>query len=455
MENNIKRATNFEIFKYGIGGIGVNIPFCLIIGYLMYFMTDVAGMPGALAGLILLTVNTFDAINDPVIGSLADRTNSKWGRYRPFLMFASPILAVVCVGLFTVPDFSMSGKIVYYVILYILYSIGYTSMTIPFQALTPLMSDDMNQRNVVVMSRSMLGNVGFFGIYSAVIPLVALMGNTPDAWQKVAAIFGALTVICMWVCASGAKRHDQIKPVTNHEKFSVKRQIDLVKQNKALVIMFCSMGLFALVTSVLSATNMYFYKYVVGDVSYMAKYGLISLAMTFVVAPFVPKMIKKFGKKNIIMVGLGIFLISPITLLLVRPFDNMVFMMALLVVNGMSAVTINITTWSLIPDCVEYGEWKTGVQSAGLVSSSYTFVAKFTAAFSGLLVGSILQMVGYVPDQVQTAQAMNGILYVYTIVPIIGAIVSGIIIKFFPVDQASLEVIMEENRRNRVAAFEQ
>jgi len=451
MGKDLRRATNLEIIKYGIGGIGVNIPFCMIIGFLMFFMTDIAGIPGAIAGLILLVINTFDAINDPVIGSIADRTNTKWGRYRPFLIFASPLLALVCVGLFTVPDFSLNGKIAYYAVMYVMYSVGYTAMTIPFQALTPLMSEDGAQRNTIVMSRSMLGNIGFFGIYSAIIPIVAFFGNDAGAWQKAAMVFGTLTVIFMWICANGAKRHDMPRKVVNHEKFSIKRQLELIKKNKALIVMFSSMGLFALVTAVVSATNMYFYKYVVGDMSYMAKYGLVSLGMTIIAAPFVPKLIGKFGKKRIIQTGMAAFLISPITLLLTRPFDNSTVMLGLIALNGLCSVLINITTWSLIPDCVEYGEWKTGVQSAGLVSSSYTFVAKFTAAFSGLLVGSILQMVGYVPDQVQTTEAMNGILYVYTLVPIAGAIIAGSVMKFFPVDEASLAQIMEENRLNRAA----
>lgn len=451
MVKDIRKATTTEIIKYGIGGIGVNIPFCMVIGFLMFFMTDIAGIPGAVAGLLLLVINTFDAINDPVIGSVADRTNSKWGRYRPFLLFATPLLALITVGLFTVPDFSLNGKIAYYAVLYGLYSVGYTSMTIPFQALTPLMSEDQGQRNTIVMSRSMLGNIGFFGIYSAIIPLVAFLGNDAGAWQKAAMLFASLTVVFMWICASGAKRHDMPREVVSREKFSIKRQFELVKENKALVVMFCSMGLFALVTAVVSATNMYFYKYVVGDTSYMAKYGIISLAMTVIAAPFVPKLIAKFGKKRVIMTGMAAFLIMPVTLLLTRPFENAAIMTILLVFNGLCAVIINITTWSLIPDCVEYGEWKTGVQSAGLVSSSYTFVAKFSAAFSGLLVGSILQSVGYVPDQEQTQQAVNGILYVYTIVPIIGAIIAGSIIKFFPVDEENLSQIMQENRLKRTA----
>ena len=210
MNQKYEKAKFSDVFKYSFGGLGSNLAFFLVMSFLTFFYTDIFGISSYVVATLMLISRFIDAFTDPIMGMLGDNTRSKMGKYRPWIIFGAPVLGVLIFLLFTAPEMSPTMKVVYAYVIYILYSLASTVVNIPYHALTPVLSEDPQQRTEIVAWKQGMGTVSQFVITILALPLVELFGGGKQGWALYGALIGIMTTVSFWICAWGGKKYDKV-----------------------------------------------------------------------------------------------------------------------------------------------------------------------------------------------------------------------------------------------------
>ncbi|CAH2713144.1 Isoprimeverose transporter [Neobacillus rhizosphaerae] len=448
-------AKKSEITLYSFGGFGSNLLYVLTTSFLLYFYTDVFKISPIAVGSVFLIVRLIDAILDPMIGMLADRTNSKWGTYRPWLIFGSPLLAMVTLLLFTAPHLSPSAKIYYAIATYVGYSFVSSIVNIPYHSLTAILSQDSSQRTVIATAKQFMGTFGALVASAAVLPLIALFGSGQKGWFFTTLLFSILSIASFWLCAHGAKRHDIKKVNSKNDSSSIdghptlKAQINIITKNKPLLLLLIAFlaNMVAFVTSI--STSIYYWQYNIGRLDLFSKLNLWGTLISIPVFMLIPPLVKKFGKKHVYMYA-SLFSIIPFVVILLIPYKNVMPIFVLSIIISLIGPLTSVLPWTMLPDCVDYGKWKTGINGSGTVHSMAIFTNKVGGAIGGLISGAVLGAVGYVAGQHQTPEVLKTIGYMNFLVPILGYIVIVIVMKFYPItNEFSAKMVEEINNREK------
>jgi sugar (glycoside-pentoside-hexuronide) transporter len=455
MEKDLRRAKFSEVIRYGMGGVGSNVAFMLVMAYLMFFYTDIFGINAAAVGGLFLVSRFIDAVTDPLMGMIADRTKSKWGKYRPWIIFGAPLLGLNVVMLFTAPNLSPGGKLAYVYVTYIFYSLVSTVVNIPYHTLTPVLSEDPNQRTVIATTKQLLGQVGTSFVSIGAIPIVTALGGGKSAWQMYGIMCGVIMAISFFICAAGAKEHDNMEIHNKYEKFGEKfsliEQLQLVFKNRALLMLMIAFGtdMFALAGA--SAVNVYYFTYAVKRPDLIAVVAMFGLFIGVPVTFFVPILSNKFGKKNIFMIASTVLMFLTASLFFI-PYSA--FNLILIQSAALAAISpfTGVVGWAILADCVEYGEWVTGKRGAGIISSQLTFINKMGMAFGGLAVGVMLQKVGYVAGAQQTPETLRAIVAIKGLFPAAGYLCSIVSMWFYPITKEFYYKMLEDNAKRRATA---
>lgn len=454
MQNLIRVASKGEVFKYAFGGLGSNLPFMLILTYLMFFYTEVEGISPALVGTLFFITRFIDAVTDPLMGMIADRTNSKLGKYRPYVIFGAPLLGLSTVSLFWIPDLPDGQKIAYVFVTYILYSLISTVVNIPYHSLTPVLSEDPNQRTWIATAKQFMGIPAQMLAQVAFLPLVAIFGGGEQGYLVTAIIYAIVIVLSFWTCASSAKRHDKIEIVNDKvgskPKIAFKDQLSLIGKNTPLLMLMIAMSTNLIATSIQSAVALYFWTYNVGRADLFPMLSLVGLLVSIPLFFLMPSLSKKIEKKGVFLYG-SIASIVPFIILLVAPSEMIWVNFTAAALAIALAPFTGAIAWAMLPDCVEYGEWKTGLKGAGVVSSSLTFINKLGSAVGGILGGALLASAGYVAGQAQSPETLQMILYLYAIFPILGHVATIIALKFYKIDNKFYVKIIQEIKERKEA----
>jgi len=433
-------VTGFEVFRYGFGGFGVNLMYIMVSSYIIYYLTDIAGVSVAAAATMFLTSRIVDALFDPVIGAMSDRTKSKWGRYRPYMIFGSLFAIMIFIMLFTVVNFDTTGKNVYYFVMYSVWSIGYTLIVLPYQSIVSIVAKDKQKRNYMVMASKLMSIPA--GLVAAnIFKIVDALGGGAGGWQKLAIIMSAMIVPSMWICASSARRFDtkaasetaMLK--SDGKKYSGKEQLKAVTSNKALLMLIIAFATNNLASASIKAVQSYFAKYVLQDMSFIATVGNLSMIFGLVAFVAIPFAAKKFAKKDLFIVGTIIHVVYPIGLLFLDPVQNIGLITNLAIVSAIGGGICNITAFMMLPDCVDFGKKMAGLKSAGLVTSGFTFSLKASAAIGGTLAGYALAAVGFEAGAVQPKLVLTVIVLCMAVPAIASDIASYIAMKKYPIDE--------------------
>jgi len=368
-DKEFRRASVSEVVRYGFGGIGSNIPFFLTLQFLMYFLTDHFGISAAAVGGLFLFSRLIDAVTDPLMGMLADRTISKIGKYRPYIMWGAPVLGLLTVMLFWTPALGTTGKIIYIYVTYIAYSLVSTVVNIPYHSLTPILTQDPDQRTVVATFKQVLGIVGIMFVSVGAIPITKALGGGSSAWTIFAFISAILLTLSFWLCASGAKKHDKIEHYKKENSvtgLSFVDQLKLITKNRALLMLMIAFGTDMIAYAAASAVNIYYFTYAVKRPDLIASTMGIGIVFSIVVSIFIPVLSKKIGKKPLFLAGSAILMVLSLILFFV-PFTSVSIIFALAVLTMAFGPLTGVIGWSMLADCVEYGEWKTGLEGARTV----------------------------------------------------------------------------------------
>lgn len=302
MNQKYEKAKFSDVFKYSFGGLGSNLAFFLVMSFLTFFYTDIFGISSYVVATLMLISRFIDAFTDPIMGMLGDNTRSKMGKYRPWIIFGAPVLGVLIFLLFTAPEMSPTMKVVYAYVIYILYSLASTVVNIPYHALTPVLSEDPQQRTEIVAWKQGMGTVSQFVITILALPLVELFGGGKQGWALYGALIGIMTTVSFWICAWGGKKYDKVDVEVKKEKFNLKENLQLLACNKPMLMLMIAFGTDVLANATYSAVNMYYFKYVLGREDLVSPVATAILVGSIISIPLLPPLTKLIGKKEIILV---------------------------------------------------------------------------------------------------------------------------------------------------------
>lgn len=432
--------------KYAMGGVGFSMTNMIVLTYLTFFCTDIFGISSlTVAGLMLVT-KVIDAVTDPIMGFIADQTRSKSGRYRPYLIYGSPILGILIYLLFSAPELSAGMKIVFIYIVYIAYSLAFTVVGIPFTSLVPVLAKDSTERTMVVSWKNVMIQVGRLFITSFALPIVEAFGGGAAGWGRFGALVGIIITLCFWCVAWGLKPYDTIDLAIEKPKVNLWKEMHLITKNKPLLMLMLAFGTDMIANSTLLAVNMYYFKYVLNRVD-LVPVTSIALTVTGVLANLaIPYLTGKAGKKRLYWWG-SLLSILPLAVLMIKPIVPSSALIVLITLFGLISTVPSALAWAMLPDCVDYAEYITGVNGNGVVSSTFSFMNKFCGAIGSFLASYLLGIFGFEANQKQTKTVLFVIVFLRFGVPILGYIASLASMHFY-------ELTDERNREIRRALDE-
>jgi len=435
-----------EKVGYGFGDLATNFVWGAMGTYLVYFYTDVVGMAAGIIGTIMLFSRLFDGVTDIIMGAIIDKVKSKHGKARPWLMWLAFPFAIATILLFTVPDISTTGKIIYIVITYNLMAIIYTSINIPYGVLNALMTQHQYQRSVLNIFRMVNGQTGSLIVGVLTIPMVAFFGGGQSGWVFAFVVYASVAVILFFITFFTTK--ERVKPVKKEKtKLPVKDSVRTLMKNK---YWFLSLLLFILTFIYLAlstGTPVYFAEYILEDVNLvslllMANTIPIILGMLFFLAPIV----KRFGKRNAIIMGSFVALAGAL-IIMMNPESLSVVILGL-VLRGIGQATVIGTMFALLADTIEYGEWKTGIRNEGMIYAGGSMGLKIGTGLGAALIGWLLAIGGYVGGlETQTSSALFSIEFLFVYAPIIVNVLQIIVMYFYKLDKEYPQIMKDLNER--------
>jgi len=422
---------------------------------LMYFYTDVLGIAAATAGTIFLVARLWDVINDPIMGTIVDRTNTRHGRFRPYLIIGGVPLAILSVLCFTAPPLSGTALIVYVLVTYILWGMAYTALNIPYSAMVSVLSKDPQERASISSIMVSASVVGMAITSFATIPMVKIIGRGDDAYgfRIILTIYGALALSAFLISFFTVKEKTAVEEKKT-QKYSLREVIDLFTKNRPLVCMIAATLFMFLSVYLSNASAIYFFKYRLDNITLVALFmGLATVAMFFgtLMAPILSA---KIGKRKTYMLGVAVSVIATVGMYVFRLSNLPAFFVCAMIGSIGFALPFSMM-YGLVADTIEYGEYTTGIRAEGLVYSSISFVNKLAAGLVGVFTGLALTWLGYVPNTVQTSRVLIGIDVLYFGIPFgLGALMI-LSVFFYPLDKEAFNRIvgeLEARKQNRTPA---
>ncbi|MEH2919536.1 glycoside-pentoside-hexuronide (GPH):cation symporter [Samsonia erythrinae] len=398
---------------YGIADLSCNLVWQMISLYLMYFYTDVMGLPAYWVGLMFLVTRLVDGVADVLMGLLIDNTTTRWGRCRPYLLIGAVPFGVLCVMAFYVPDFGVVGKLVYAFLTYLLLSLMYTLVNIPFCAMLPFITSDSKERTILSAVRILLGSLGATIVAVATLPLVNSLGEGDQTagFLKTAVIFGLLATFFLLL----SFRNVEEKVFLQQEKMTLKRAWQGLRENKPWHVfsanIFLMWGAFFFQTGAL----VYYFNYYIGQADITAIVAGISTFVPLLGTLTVPFLAKRMVKRNVYLLSSFINLVGMIIMVIADTHITILLVGAVITFFGAGQRTA--IYFSMQADPVDYGEWKTGINTAGILTSINGFFGKVAMAGAGAITGILLSSGGYVANQVQTAGSLLAIKSCYLYIP--------------------------------------
>lgn len=438
-----------ERFSYGCGDFGCNIIYTAMSVYLMFYYTDYAGVSSAAVGVIMLISRVFDGVSDIIMGVIVDRTKSRFGKARPWLLRMCIPFAVSGVLLFSVPTgWSSGAKLVYVFVTYNLVStVVYTAVNVPYSALNALMTQDPYERSVLSIFRNLLATAGTLTINTFTLPLVELFGNTASAWTKAFVVLGAVSVAAFLINFFGTK--ERVRPaVKDGEAKDVPfaTGVKALFQNKYWIMMTGMLALFFLMYSVNGGATVFYAKDILGDKNLVTTINGIFNVVQIVSMFFIAMLVKRFGKRNVFALGLVFDIVGMLVLNYSGGAMNLIVVSS--VIRGIGNACGGATMWAMVSDTIDYGEWKTGYRTEGLVNSACSFGYKIGNGIGSALLGLILEIGGYVGEAaVQTAEALFSIEVCFVWIPIVVYVCGLIIMKFWHLDKEFSGILADLEKR--------
>lgn len=444
-----------EKIGYGFGDMASSMFWKLFGSYLMIFYTDVFGMPAAVVGTMFLITRVWDSAFDPIIGIIADRTQSRWGKFRPYLLYLAIPFAVIGVLTFTTPDFGDGGKVIYAYFTYSLMMMVYSAINVPYTSLLGVMSPEPKDRNMLSTYRMTFAYIGSFIALLLFMPMVNRFSMGHDeqhGWMMSVIVIAVLCALLFYGCFAWTT--ERVKPIKKQQN-SLKSDLQDLLHNRPWWILLGA-GVAALVfNSIRDGATVYYFKYYVVEEEYasISLFGIsfvlsglylaVGQAANIVGVVLAAPLSNRIGKKKTYMWAMSI---ATVLSIIFYWFDKeqLMLMFIFQVLISICAGSIFPLLWSMYADCADYSELKTGNRATGLIFSSSSMSQKFGWAIGSAVTGWLLAFYGFEANAVQGEEAIHGIRMFLSWLPAMGTVLSVIFISLYPLSEKEMRKITNQ-----------
>lgn len=456
-----------EKIGYGFGDMASSMFWKLFGAYLMIFYTDVFGLPAAAVGTMFLITRIWDSAFDPIVGVIADRTHSRWGKFRPYLLWLAVPFGLIGVLTFFTPDWGPTAKLVYAYVTYSLMMMVYSAINVPYASLLGVMSPDPKERNTLSTFRMMFAYIGSFIALLLFMPLVNFFsggsketGEQQMGWTLAVVVIAVMCAVLFLGCFAWTR--ERVKPIKT-EQNPLKDDLKDLFHNRPWWILLGA-GVAALVfNSIRDGATVYYFKYFVVEEEYTSVslfgvsfvlsglYLAVGQAANIVGVIAAAPVSNRIGKRNTYMWAM---IIATVLSVIFYWFDkdDLVLIFVFQVLISICAGSIFPLLWSMYADCADYSELKTGNRATGLIFSSSSMSQKFGWAIGTAVTGWLLAFFGFQANAVQSEEAISGIKMFLSFLPAVGTVLSVIFISLYPLTEKKMKEITAELEARRSAA---
>lgn len=432
-----------EKVGFGLGDTASNFVFQMVIMFMAYFYTDVFGISAAAMGTLFLLVRIIDAVTDPIMGALADRTETRWGKFRPYLLWLALPYGIIAVLAFTTPEYSASGKLIYAYITYTLLMVIYTAINIPYSALGGVITADTDERVSISSYRFFLASIAGVVIAFTTKSLVNYlgMGSEQKGFQYTMMIFAAMAVIMFW--ASFALTRERVVPTKQGSSSFWTDLKFLVKNDQFLVV--AALNFVLLIPIIIrGGSAMYYLKWVMLREDLTSWFLGIGMLSAMIGASFATPLTKKLPKVKAYILIQSVITIGSVLLYFI-PTNSIGMIFVIFAVLQFFTMMGAPILWAMMADTVDYGEFRTQRRTTGLVFSGALFSLKLGMALGGALLGWLLAGFGYSGDAtIQSERTIHGIILLFTVFPAIGHFILIFIVPKYNLTKEKCESIRAE-----------
>lgn len=419
-----------ETACYGLGDLACSMVFNFMASYLLYFYTDVAGVGVAAAGAAMSAARLIDAFANPVVGVLSDKTHTRWGKLRPYLLFSAIPLATSVLLMFLCSWVPGPGKTLYAFATYTLFCLLYTICNVPYTAMMPNLSEDPAQRARLNLSKFICVSAGTFLSMGLALPLINFFGRGSEqrGFVGISLFFSVIIIVLVLVCFANTRERIQPPPVA----FSLQALLATVKKSRPWVICCGAQLFFYLATVTRNSTALYYAKYCLGDAGFASLLLAVGSFTTFATCFLVPVATARMKKRTFTLMGYGLFIAG--SLLVYFAGGNLTAVFLCNILANLGASMSNGVSFLILGEAIDHSEYTTGTRQQGLLTSMSMFMVKIGVVLSSVVSAAILGLGGYVPDQPQAASALTAIHVNFIFLPCAAALACAALYLFYKLD---------------------
>ena len=435
--------TNKLRTAYGIGDYAICLYWSGVGFYLLYFYTDVVGISPLMAGWIYALGIAWDAVTDPFMGYIAERTRTKMGSYRPYIYYGSIPLALSFVLLLWVPPYEGLFLFIFLLLVNLIHRTCFTIVSVPYSSLTARITDDSDERTKLTTARMLFASLGTTTISFLGFPIVFLLGSGEEATGFL--VLGLIASLTAVIILSITVKYVEERPFKFSKKDlpSFRNVFKSVANNYPFWIVFFAI-LFLISTFLMFNNNLiYFIKYALNLHEYQGLLLGFLNASTFIGIFFWAFLTISLGKKYTWMISMACLFLG-FTLFYFYPIKEFIELLIILIFIGFANGATGVLFWSMLPDTIEYGEWKTGIRTESSLYGFMTFAQKGAIAFAAVILGTILTKIGFEPNEIQNEQTLESLKNLMSLIPLIGVFISFVLIYFYPIDREFHKKLIDE-----------
>jgi GPH family glycoside/pentoside/hexuronide:cation symporter len=436
MTKDSSRLSVKEKLGYGLGDTASHFVWDMVGFWILIFYTDTFGISAAAAGTIMFIARFWDMLSDPLMGVISDRTRTKWGKFRPYILWTALPYGVLAVLAFSTPDLGQNGKVIYAGVTYLLLMTAYTAINLPYSSLGAVMTSDSYERTSLNTYRFVCAFIGQLIVSGLALTLAGYFGQGDNAkgYRLTVTLFAVSSFVLFLITFMSTR--ERIQP-PRAQQDSLKKDFKILLQNRPWVIL-AIVGIISFVMFALQNLSLAFYfKYYVGREESVQLFNVVGSIALIVALPLSKPLAQRFGKRNV-FIGSSILSGSFFALLYLPGAESMGWVYALNILGKMAYAPAVPLLWTMIADAADYGEWTTGRRATGLFFSAATFAQKGGWGIGGALAGWLLAAYGYVERAAeQTALAVTGIKLLISVFPGVLYISCAFILIFYTIDEAT------------------
>lgn len=443
----IQKLSAKEKIGYSLGDMAANFVFQAMLALQLSYYTDTFGLTAAQAGTLFLVVGLGAACLNPIMGVIADRTRTKHGKFRPWLLWTAVPFGIVGILTFTTPDLELNGKLIYAWITYALLRVIYTINNVPYSALTAVMTGDPDERTSITSYRQVAANVAGLVVQSFAVPMVVLLGrgNSALGYQLTMGALSLVSMACFVVAFLVSRERIQPEP---SQDTSLRRDIFDLLRNRAWMVLFLVTTFYFAAVSMRSSVMLPYFKYLAGDATIFSWFNGFGLTALIIGAACTASLSLKLGKKPLFIGSMLLTGAFNIVLLIIPPASTTTII-ATEILRQFIYGTSSPILWAMMGDVADFGEWKTGRRATATVTSALVFALFVGLAIGGALAGWLLAYYGYAANTAQSAASLAGIRLTASLYSGLGFLAAAGCLLLYPLSSAQMRRIADDLAKRR------